>query len=83
MHVGVRVATLQEWLSARVAELQAALGQVKKLEGLLAICSYCKKIRAGENSWQQLERYISERWQAAFSHGICPECFTKAMAELD
>ena len=50
---------------------------VKQLEGLLPICSYCKKIRDKKNNWQPLELYIEERSTAEFSHGICPECFEK------
>ena len=42
--VGERVLGLQASLAARVSELEAALGQVKQLQGLLPICSYCKKI---------------------------------------
>jgi hypothetical protein len=36
---------------------------------------FCKKIRAEKNSWQQMERYISEHSDAVFSHGICPDCY--------
>jgi len=50
---------------------------VKTLEGLLPICSYCKKIRDKSNTWHNLELYIEERSKAEFSHGICPECFEK------
>src|SRR5690606_517635 len=42
---GVRIATLQQNLAQRVEELQNALDMVKKLSGLLPICSYCKRIR--------------------------------------
>jgi len=48
--------------------------QIKTLKGIIPICSYCKKIRNDEESWQQLEGYISEHSDALFSHGICPTC---------
>ncbi len=48
--------------------------QVDMLEGLLPICSFCKKIRDKNNQWQVLEQYITDRSDATFSHGICPEC---------
>lgn len=82
VHVGARVARLQEDLSARVSELQAALSQVKQLEGLISICSYCKRIRSDEDNWDQMEQYISEHSQAHFSHSICPECFEKAKEDF-
>ncbi|MGC3989551.1 MAG: hypothetical protein QM796_07720 [Chthoniobacteraceae bacterium] len=48
--------------------------RVTTLEGLLPICGFCKKIRDEKNEWQQVERYISDRTDADFSHGICPCC---------
>lgn len=52
--------------------------RVKTLEGLLPICSYCKKIRDKQNNtWHALELYIEERSGAEFSHGICPDCLAK------
>jgi sigma-B regulation protein RsbU (phosphoserine phosphatase) len=75
VRVGKRVVTLQNELTKRVRELQDALAHIKTLQGLLPICSYCKKIRDDRNYWQQLESYISERSGVSFSHGICPDCF--------
>lgn len=51
--------------------------QVKQLEGLLPICSHCKRIRDDKNEWQAIEEYISDHSTAAFSHGVCPECLMK------
>jgi len=56
--------------------------RIIKLEGLLPICAYCKKIRDKDNNWQVLEHYIEERSSAEFSHGICPECFAKHRPDL-
>jgi PleD family two-component response regulator len=55
-------------------ELREALAHVKQLEGLLPICSYCKRIREDGNYWKQIEEYIGTRTDARFSHGICPDC---------
>jgi len=62
--------------------LQETLSRVKQLEGIIAICSYCKKIRNDTNSWDQMETYISSHSEALFSHGICPECYQQQMDEL-
>jgi DNA-binding response OmpR family regulator len=75
VNVGLRVMTLQERLTARVAELQAALTNVKQLHGLLPICSYCKRIRGDDQYWEQVESYIADHSEAQFSHGICPTCY--------
>ncbi|MBM3301361.1 MAG: sensor with HAMP domain protein, partial [Deltaproteobacteria bacterium] len=66
-----------------IQELQDALAQVKKLSGLLPICASCKRIRDDKGYWQQIERYIRDRSEADFSHGICPECAKKLYPELD
>jgi PAS domain S-box-containing protein len=55
-------------------EREAALAQIKILEGTIPICMHCKKIRDDQNSWNQLEKYITEHSEAMFSHGLCPEC---------
>lgn len=64
-----------------ILELTAALAKVKQLEGIIPICSYCKKIRDDKESWQQLESYITKHSEALFSHGICPECYIKVAEE--
>jgi sigma-B regulation protein RsbU (phosphoserine phosphatase) len=77
IRVGERVIEMQLALAKQVKELQEALSQIKTLQGLIPICSYCKKIRNDQNYWQQLEFYISQHSQAVFSHGICPDCIEK------
>lgn len=72
--VGVRIVELQQALSLRVAELETALAQVQRLEGLLPICSYCRKIRNEEQYWESVESYITQHSGARFTHGICPTC---------
>jgi hypothetical protein len=56
--------------------------RLKYLEGFLAICSSCKKIRDEQGEWQHLERFIHDRSAARFSHGICPECAHKLYPEI-
>lgn len=57
-----------------IEELKDALEKIKKLSGLLPICSYCKNIRNDEGYWQRIEQYIRDHSEANFTHGICPEC---------
>jgi DNA-binding response OmpR family regulator len=75
VQVGLRVVNLQTRLGDRVRELEAALSRVKQLQGLLPICSYCKKIRNDGNYWQQIDAYFADHADAQFSHGICPACY--------
>ena len=84
VQVGFRMLELQAALADRVRELEEALARVKQLQGLLPICSYCKKVRDDQNYWQQVETYIEGHSDAQFTHGICPECREKYVEpELD
>ncbi|GEM_PF-639231 len=55
----------------------------RTIQGLLPICMECKRIRmqgcasSDQHSWKEIESYISQRTEARFSHGICPECLDK------
>ncbi|HWB60457.1 MAG TPA: CHASE domain-containing protein [Chthoniobacteraceae bacterium] len=64
-------------LSSLNEELHHALDEVKTLSGLLPICAGCKRIRDDGGYWNAIERYVSARSEASFSHGICPECALK------
>jgi hypothetical protein len=64
-----------------IADLQKALADVKKLSGMLPICSSCKKIRNDEGYWQQIEEYIRDHSEADFTHGICEGCVKELYPE--
>lgn len=57
-----------------LAELRATLAEVRTLQKILPICSYCRKIRDDESYWHSVEDYISRHTSSEFSHGICPSC---------
>ena len=61
---------------------EEAFARIRKLEGIIPICMYCKKIRDDQNSWNQLEQYITDHSEAKFSHGLCPACAEEQMALL-
>ena len=63
-------------------ERERALAEVRELRGLLPICATCKKIRDDEGYWNQLESYVQAHSAAKFTHGICPECALKLLAEI-
>jgi GAF domain-containing protein len=66
----------------RVSGLLAdSLDHVKMLQGLLPICSWCKRIRNDEGYWARVEACFHERDGIDFSHGICPECMEKLRSE--
>lgn len=65
-----------------IAELQAALAEIKTLKGFIPICASCKKIRDDEGYWNQLEAYLSKHTDAIFSHGLCPQCADRLREEV-
>lgn len=66
-----------------IEELKAALTQVKKLSGLLPICSICKKIRDDKGYWNRIEKYLEEHSEAMLTHSLCPACIKVHYPDLD
>ncbi len=75
--------------AAAIAKLEATLRRVQRLEGLLPICSSCRKIRVDPDSpemparWIPLETYLHEETPVQFSHGICPVCEQRLYPDSD
>ena len=65
-----------------IGRLQAELGNVKKLTGLLPICASCKKIRDEHKQWHEIENYVRAHSEAEFTHGYCPQCAQKVLDSL-
>jgi PAS domain S-box-containing protein len=65
-----------------IHELTVALKEVKTLNGLVPICSSCKRIRNDQGYWQQVEIYLSQHSEAVFAHGTCPECLRQSKIEV-
>ncbi len=57
-----------------VRELQAAVAEVRTLQGILPICASCKRIKNESGGWEAVESYVREHTNAEFSHGLCPDC---------
>ncbi len=62
------------------AALEKSLNKV--LSGFIPICANCNSICDDQKQWHRLEHYISERTDAEFSHGICPNCKAELYPEL-
>jgi sigma-B regulation protein RsbU (phosphoserine phosphatase) len=67
--------------AGRIVRLKEHL---KRLEGVLPTCMYCKRIRDHREAWIGIEEYITKRTAASFSHGVCPDCYnTVVKPEID
>jgi hypothetical protein len=76
---GLIVVAVAVWVARR---RRIAERELRVLQGLLPICAACKKIRNEEDQWESLERYISHRSEAKFTHSLCPECFERYHSEI-
>jgi PAS domain S-box-containing protein len=65
---------------ALLRELQTALAEVRTLQQILPICSYCRRVRDDADYWQTVEDYLARSTKTMFSHGICPSCFETEIA---
>ncbi len=70
-----------------IAKLEATLSHVNRLEGLLPVCSSCKRIRVDgkqpdqSDRWVSLEEYVRDETTVSFSHGICTDCMRRLYPE--
>jgi hypothetical protein len=64
-------------LLAELEWREALETEVRTLSGLLPICAWCKRIRDDQGSWNNLETYLAAHSNAAFTHGICPDCMRR------
>ena len=46
-------------------------------KSLIPICSWCKKIRTEDMSWQSIDMYLADIGFGVFTHGMCPGCAEK------
>ena len=78
-----RVHPRQPILEDFVSVLDGETGEEKRrVRGIIPICSYCHCIRNDEGAWDQMETYISKHSEVRFSHGICPKCHVKVLADV-
>jgi DNA-binding response OmpR family regulator len=67
----------------RVAErILKYTAEIRQLQELIPICTYCRKVRDEHHYWDLVETYIQKETGSRFSHGACPECYEKEMERL-
>jgi len=58
-------------------ELTNAIADIDNLNGLIPICSNCKRMRDDNGCWHVIGQQILENADVQITHGICPECIKK------
>ncbi len=71
-----------EEIQHRNADLESALEEVDRLQDLLPVCAWCRKVRDDHGLWQGVEGYLQGKG-AKLTHGICPKCQEGARREMD
>jgi CheY-like chemotaxis protein len=72
------------WRRLRVAKrILGFTTQIRQLEQLIPICSYCKQIREDKDYWSTIEDYIHTHTGSRFTHSVCPHCYEQVMREME
>jgi hypothetical protein len=66
-----------------LAELRDALERIRSLGTLVTVCGSCKDIRETGGEWHSLERFLQDRLGVSFSHGLCPDCGSRLLDEIE
>jgi AmiR/NasT family two-component response regulator len=64
------------------AELRRLLDEVHTLRGLLAVCSFCRRIRETDDTWRPMEEYVTRHTEVQLSHGLCPDCLAQHYPDI-
>ena len=65
------VATLVDRVALQALALST---RVRQLEGILPVCTTCKRIRDDRQQWQSLDQYVLSESKGPIDHAICPDC---------
>ncbi len=63
--------------NSRVFPLVESYVRKQRKDRLIPICAWCKQIRMGDDSWKQIEKYLTDEGFGVFTHGMCPDCAEK------
>lgn len=68
----------------RVAErILKYTAEIRQLQEMIPICTYCHKVRDTHDYWDKVESYIQKETGSRFTHGACPECYDKEIERLE
>jgi DNA-binding response OmpR family regulator len=81
VRAGLRIVVLTQELRRIVhdlkianAEIENSRAEIDRLSGLIQVCSSCKKVRAADGEWRDLEHFLHSNDAGELTHGYCPEC---------
>jgi response regulator RpfG family c-di-GMP phosphodiesterase len=87
-----RIETLEETQSTLQSEnqtlkeaydlLDKSFWHLRKIQEMLPICMECGKVKTADSSWEDVVSFLKKNTRF-LSHGYCPECYAKAVAEFN
>ncbi len=57
------------------------INELIAMQKVIPVCAWCKKIRDDAEYWNNLENYLKHNFEVDITHGICPACRDKMLAE--
>ena len=81
LKITVELVLYRRYIEDKKTRIQHKLKE--SLDRCLPICATCKRIRDEHGHWEQLESYITEHYQLKFSHGLCPECASQTLNDIE
>ena len=58
----------------------AHLAELRSRDGLVPVCSWCRKARTGAGIWTPVEAGLLEGAGVVLTHGVCPDCAQELLA---
>lgn len=77
------VGSIAGMLTIHDVALRKSEVELDLLRSMLSVCAWCRRIHDDEEGWVQMERYMTRHRVASLTHGICPDCEAKTMAEME
>ena len=81
VRAGLRIVKLTQSLRAAVTELQMANAELtstgrpgERMNEVLPICSYCRRVRETDGGWQDPIQFVSRRANVDLTQEVCPDC---------
>ncbi len=75
---------IARYQATATATQEAIAHQLFKVLGdYVPVCSWCRRVKAGEEEWQPIESYVTEHSGTKFSHWICPNCKAEHFSDYE
>ncbi|HJW42905.1 MAG TPA: hypothetical protein VJ463_00500 [Geothrix sp.] len=57
------------------------LAEFRTRDGLIPVCSWCRKARTGSGHWTDVAPGLLDHPGMSLTHGVCPDCARRMLEE--